>query len=388
MTRSTSRELRRGIAQGDLDRLPFAIVSTAIRRDQHEPMRHFRRLEPMHFYNVAPYGDMTESELDSAQCCRYSNPIGLFWRLWRSHARIVQGVEPFYLRQLPYAFATAIYAKLAHVPLVIASLENIPLAQKYPRTVSMVARRLIATYLRGASLVIAVNSGAEENLLAMSVPTGRLVRALYGSWGVDIDEYCASGPAERLPGKPPWTLFIGRLDEAKGILDLIDAFSLIPIDIRGTLVIAGGGPARAIAEARAERLGRQGAVHFLGSVPNTRVPNLLRGATVVASPSRPTRKWAEQVGMVNLQALACSVPVVSTTSGSIPEFLKDGITALLVPPGSPAALAGALRRMFGDPQLRDRLGQAGRAAVLERYDARSNIENIENRILALLEPTA
>jgi glycosyltransferase involved in cell wall biosynthesis len=359
------------------------MVSTGIRRDVQEPTRHFHRLTLRHYYTEAPYRDMSAEELAAAR--RYSNPLSLAWQLWRGRPRALSGVEPFFLRQMPYAWTIALYARLLRVPLVVASLENVPLERKFSPRIARMLPFLLAPYLRTAGLVIAVNAGAEANLRAAGAPAARTIRALYGTWGVDTDEFSPEGPSETLPGTGPWLLFVGRVDAAKGVLDLVEAFSQLPAVLRGTLVIAGDGPDRAAAETFAEGLGCGGSVRFLGAVQNARVPALLRGATLVASPSRPTRKWEEQVGMVNLQALACGVPVVSSTSGSIPEFLDDGQTALLVPPGDVAALADALRRVLEDADLRRSLVAAGRGAALERFDARRNIERIEAEVVRLLE---
>jgi glycosyltransferase involved in cell wall biosynthesis len=66
--------------------------------------------------------------------------------------------------------------------------------------------------------------------------------------------------------------------------------------------------------------------------------------------------------------MACGVPVVATTGGALPEVVgRDGETALLVPPNDPGALAAAIGRLLDDPELRSRLGQAGRRRVMDRF---------------------
>jgi rhamnosyl/mannosyltransferase len=85
--------------------------------------------------------------------------------------------------------------------------------------------------------------------------------------------------------------------------------------------------------------------------------------------------------MSAIQAMACGVPVVSTPSGSIAEFIDDGITGLLVPEGDPAALAGALTRFLVDTAMRDQFAQRAREQAVRRFDARTNIRAVEKRIL-------
>jgi glycosyltransferase involved in cell wall biosynthesis len=104
------------------------------------------------------------------------------------------------------------------------------------------------------------------------------------------------------------------------------------------LVFIGDGPDAENLRTSAREAGVAGHVHLIGAVMNRDVPRYLRAAAVLAAPSRTTRRWAEQVGMSAIQAMACGVPVVSTPSGSIAEFVDDGVTGWLVPEGDPRIL--------------------------------------------------
>jgi hypothetical protein len=80
--------------------------------------------------------------------------------------------------------------------------------------------------------------------------------------------------------------------------------------------------------------------------------------------------------------MACGVPVVATTGGALPEVVgRDDETGLLVPPNDPGALAGAIGRLLDDPDLRSRLGDAGRQRVLGRFTwevtARGTVEQYQ-----------
>jgi glycosyltransferase involved in cell wall biosynthesis len=85
--------------------------------------------------------------------------------------------------------------------------------------------------------------------------------------------------------------------------------------------------------------------------------------------------------MSAIQAMACGVPVVSTPSGSIAEFIDDGVTGLLVPEGDPAALAAALTRVLINKDVRSQFAERARSGALRRFDARTNIRAAERRIL-------
>jgi glycosyltransferase involved in cell wall biosynthesis len=146
------------------------------------------------------------------------------------------------------------------------------------------------------------------------------------------------------PDDPPHVLFVGRLSEEKGVLELMDAARDLP------LVVVGDGPLRGQVPGA------------LGFVPPAELPRYLDRAAVVVCPSR-----REGYGVVARQAMAHGRPVVATAVGGLAEAIVDGESGLLVPPGDGTALRAALERLLGDADLRARLGAAARERVLERY---------------------
>jgi glycosyltransferase involved in cell wall biosynthesis len=146
------------------------------------------------------------------------------------------------------------------------------------------------------------------------------------------------------PDEPPHILYVGRLSEEKGVLELKEAGAGLP------LVFVGDGPLRdRIPEA-------------VGFVPPADVGAFIERAAVVACPSR-----REGYGVVARQAMAYGRPVVATGVGGLAEAVVDGETGLVVPPSNPAALRAALERLLGDAELRDRLGAAGRDRARELF---------------------
>jgi glycosyltransferase involved in cell wall biosynthesis len=146
------------------------------------------------------------------------------------------------------------------------------------------------------------------------------------------------------PADPPEVLFVGRLSPEKGILDLVQAADGIP------LTVAGDGPLR-------DRV--PGA---LGFVQHTALPPLYERAAVVAVPSH-----REGFGVACAEAMAHARPVVASAVGGLLDLVVDGETGVLVPPRDVPALREALERLLADPDLRRRLGEAGRARVQERF---------------------
>ena len=86
--------------------------------------------------------------------------------------------------------------------------------------------------------------------------------------------------------------------------------------------------------------------------------------------------FAEGLPVVLMEALASRVPVIATPVAGVSELVRDGETGLLVPPGDIDGLATALNQLLGDPKLCRRLGEAGRAAVLDRHDIARQAERL------------
>src|SRR6185437_16445838 len=106
-------------------------------------------------------------------------------------------------------------------------------------------------------------------------------------------------------------------------------------------------------------------VHFLGQIPSTAMPEVLRGFDVLAGPSLTTPRWKEQFGRMLVEAMACGVPVIGSDSGEIPRVIGD--SGLIVPENDVQALREALKRLYHDSALRAHLGIAGRQRVLECF---------------------
>jgi glycosyltransferase involved in cell wall biosynthesis len=146
------------------------------------------------------------------------------------------------------------------------------------------------------------------------------------------------------PDDPPHALFVGRLSEEKGVVELAEAARGLP------LVVVGDGPLR-------ERV-----PEAVGFVPPGEVEAYLDRAAVVVCPSR-----REGYGVVARQAMAHGRPVVATAVGGLAEAVVGGETGLLVEPGDADALRSAIERLLGDADLRARLGAAGRERALGLY---------------------
>jgi glycosyltransferase involved in cell wall biosynthesis len=153
--------------------------------------------------------------------------------------------------------------------------------------------------------------------------------------------------------------FVGRITREKGDQVLIQAWSSSGLSaLSAALVLVGGGPIRA-------RTVATGAVLSEGPRSPAEVRNFYAGSDVVVLPSVPTRDFREPWGLVVNEAFNQGVPVIASDAvGAVAGGLvRHERTGLVVPAGDVGALAAALRRMHDEPELRIRLGAAGREAV-------------------------
>jgi glycosyltransferase involved in cell wall biosynthesis len=156
----------------------------------------------------------------------------------------------------------------------------------------------------------------------------------------------------------------------KGLLPLLEALAKVRTERHAELVIVGRPRAGSLVPATIERLGLEGAVTVAGVVGAERLVELYAEAEVAVVPS-----LYEGFSLPAIEAMACGVPLVSTTGGALPEVVgRSGETAILVPPGDPGALADAIGAALDDADLRARVGAAGRERVVERYSWRATAE--------------
>ncbi len=127
----------------------------------------------------------------------------------------------------------------------------------------------------------------------------------------------------------------------------------------------GSGPLETRARRRAAELGLTDRITWERGVPSTLIPERLRSFSVLVQPSLTRPNWKEQFGRAIMEAMACGVAVVGSTSAEIPRVI--GEAGLVVPEGDAAALRDAMARLLADRRLRDELGARGRLRVLDRY---------------------
>lgn len=241
-------------------------------------------------------------------------------------------------------------------------------------------RPLMAGVLRRcaprASAAIAVSRAVAADLHRVCGP-GLPVHVVYNA--VDLARFTPHGPRADLaalagmPPEPPGAVSVGlvaTLGLWKGHRVFIDAVSRLPADLPLRACIVGG-PIYATAGSEVDPgdlrhlLAENGLADRVGITGFVDQPaDAMRALDVVVHAStRP-----EPFGLVIAEAMACGRAVVATAAGGAAEIVSDGVDALAVPPGDAGALAAAIRRLVESPELRARLGAAGRETAERRFD--------------------
>jgi len=159
----------------------------------------------------------------------------------------------------------------------------------------------------------------------------------------------------------PRLLCVGRLIPIKGHIVLLRAFAEARRRLPNLqLDIAGRGPLEPALRALARELEIEEAVHFHGYVAP--IQAAIERAAVVVVPS-----MGEGFGMVALEAMERSRPVIAARIGGLGELVRDGETGVLVPPGEAEPLTEAIVRVAGDLELARQMGEAGRKRALSRF---------------------
>lgn len=272
--------------------------------------------------------------------------------------------EPYSLPASQWAFT---FTRL-HVPFGVQCYENID------RGLPLPVRWLRSRVLRDAAFVAARSQSAAQ-----------LVRA----WGAK-GEVGLAPPAvpmwDNVPERSerPFTVgYAGRLVASKGLTDLIEAVGKLQAPVE--LLMIGNGELK-------EQLDGQpipgSHVRVLDGLTHDQMASGYARLDVLVLPSHTTPTWKEQFGRVIIEALSCGVPVVGSDSGEIPWLIELTGGGLIFPEGDREALAGHLLTLREDPALRERLADAGRAAVERLFTVSAATDPLERMLLHASERRA
>jgi glycosyltransferase involved in cell wall biosynthesis len=168
----------------------------------------------------------------------------------------------------------------------------------------------------------------------------------------------------------------------KGLSYLIEALAKVRTEREDAhLVVIGQPRLKSRVPAQIERLGLQGAIEFVSGVSDERIVELYAEAEIAVVPS-----LYEGFSLPAVEAMACGVPLVTTTGGALPEVVGTrGESAMTVEPGDSGALAQEIIDVLNNDALRARLGEGGRARVLDRFTWRRTAEGTAEHYYLELE---
>ncbi len=353
-------------------------VSESIRRDSHAPLRYFDRYKAYHLYLKSPYGDMDKDDFSGAKQVDINN---LYAEIIDINPDIIQGTEPFGSRlSLKLSNICLKAKKELGAKLVVPILENRPIPERFSLLQRAVLKFFCPRYFKACDAIIAVNKGAIKNIKYYYQNANIITGIVWGVWGVDLKTFKPMG--EKTPFE---ILYVGRIIEDKGLRYLFRGFKKAIEKIpQLKLKIVGMGDLRGELEEYAKQNGFLDKVVFTGLVKNRQLPKLFAQAELCAYPSITMKRWEEQVGTVNFQALACGTPVLTTKSGAIGEYIKEGEGAMLVNEKNSGAIAKAIITFFSNKALKSKLTCSSRQAV-KKYDIKVNIQKAQELFDEIIE---
>jgi glycosyltransferase involved in cell wall biosynthesis len=211
-----------------------------------------------------------------------------------------------------------------------------------------------ARIMRSAKVV-----GLTSQALADAVPDVPSVPQPVIPMGVDVEGF-ADGVGERAHVFGQF-LFVGRLAEKKGVDVLLRALADVP---EATLVVGGEGPDDSTLRALSQDLGIGGRVRFVGRLSRDQLRCELRRAYAVVVPSLVAKDGDQDTTpLVMSESMSAAVPVIASRLGGLAERIEPGVTGLLAEPGSPKALAEALRDAVADAETLERCGRNAQARI-------------------------
>jgi glycosyltransferase involved in cell wall biosynthesis len=275
--------------------------------------------------------------------------------------------ELVYERYSLWSFAGMEYARQMGVPALLEV--NAPLVEEEAQHRDLVDRA-------GAERVAGRVFGAATALLAVSEEVATYLHRFPGAHGKvhvvpnGVNPARFPGPTKPARARTPDTFtvgFVGTLKPWHGLLILVEAFAqLHQRQPNARLLIVGDGPERESIEAAVSARGLQEAVHYAGAVAPGEVAGWLASMDVGVAPYPRLEQFYFSPLKV-YEYMAAGLPVVASRLGQLEQLIRHGLTGWLTTAGDAAELAQALEHLARSPELRQRLGQAARADVLQEH---------------------
>jgi len=278
----------------------------------------------------------------------------------------------------------ALVAGRARPPIVVHTFHGHVLTGYFGRLRSRLFRQLERWLAKHTTVLVAVSPQVRDDLVAMGVAPAEKFAVV--RLGIELDQRVGGARDGREETRRYLGIasdrfavgWVGRMTAVKRTDDVLESFRLLRgRGVEATLCLVGDGPDRPELERRAHELGLMRDTLFLGYQED--VAPLYAAFDALILPS-----GNEGTPVSVIEALAAGTPVVATRVGGVPDVVRDGEDGYLVDAGAADELAERLERLARDPELRERLGAAGRDRVLPRYAVDRLVDDVDRLYRSLL----
>jgi glycosyltransferase involved in cell wall biosynthesis len=302
-------------------------------------------------------------------------------RAVRSLAEIVRRIQPDAIQT--HAVKSHLLARIAGLPR-LAPWIAFHHGYTWPTAKARAYNQLDRWTLRAAKKVLTVSRPFRDELITFGVRSERIEivhNAIPVGWGIEGRGSAASAELRASAGIPPERkviLIVGRLSREKDHLTLLNAVAWLRPDIEPHLVIVGEGPERPRIEQKVRELGLEANVTLTGQQSSAQPWYGIADLAVLSSLSEGSPNAL-------LEAMAAGVAVVATEVGGIPEIVNAGESALLVRPGDVGEMESAMRRMFTEPGLAERMTRRSKELIAERHEPEARMRRLVSIYRSLID---
>jgi glycosyltransferase involved in cell wall biosynthesis len=263
---------------------------------------------------------------------------------------------------LPNGFIGAVASRRLHIPLAI----SIPGSDARVAGQNPLFRGMARFAFRQAALLTANSAELRDAVVTLGADPGKFDLIIYGTdpnaFRPELTGVAALRARLAIPDRATVLLAVGRMVPKKGFDVLLQAMARPPLRERSVVaVMVGEGDELTAWQRLAEELGIADRVRWAGTVPKGEIGRCYNLADVLVMPS--VSRPADGLNVCVLDAMSCARPVVGSNVAGNPLAIVDGVTGFVVPEQDADALAQALARLVDDPDLRARMGAAGRARI-------------------------
>jgi glycosyltransferase involved in cell wall biosynthesis len=341
-----------------IDAMPFLVRSAGVKNYLYHWVTHLRRAAPKGVtIDLFPWlGELSPLDHESSQV----GPVHTWLSLALFHFFNLPGNPSLDWIQHADVFHCTRLANPPRRPRLSATLHDLTcwtLPQFHSPANVAVERRMAETVWKRADGLIAVSAHTRDEAVRLLGLDTQRIRVIHN--GVDArfftaGEIDAARARQRHSLERPYVLWVGTIEPRKNLDMALDVWAALDDALRQEFELVVAGPIGWATPQTLHRLYSQPeGVRYLGYIPEADLPGLTAGAAALFYPS-----LHEGFGLPVAQAMACGVPVVTSSVSALPEVAGDG--ALYADPRSLDELRSALKRLLLSPALSQKLGQAGR----------------------------